>query len=185
MSEDNYTKIEDHIEKITKPEDVAYLYNKNFVNWRGPTTPDKEKSFYTDYIAKQLLSELNINELFCRINSSERDSYFVKSHDGVTKKHTNRSEEIFAKSLLGHSLEHLGKVVGYQVPLKASQSDDYGKIDLVSFDDKNSTAYIIELKMADKKETLLRAALEIETYHHIVKEKKLKKYFEKKGYIKP
>lgn len=189
MSEENYAKIENHIEEITNPKDIAYLYNKNFVNWRGPTTPDKEKSFYTDYIAKKLLAELNIDTLFAKISSSNRDNYFIKEHDGVTHKHTNRTEEMFAKSLLRHRLKNLGKIIGYQMPLKDKQSDKYGKVDLVSFREDDSTAFLIELKMAEKKETLLRAALEVATYRHIIEKDKLKKYLAEKeerfGITKP
>lgn len=176
MNNDNYNTINDYFELIkTDKSQIAGLYKKDFVNWRGSRS--SEDQYYSDYIAKKLLT---LDDPFSEISKSDRHSYFVETHDGVTEKHTNRTEEIFAKSLLRHQLKDLGKVIGYQMPLKEKQSDTYGKVDLVSFREDDSTAFIIELKMADKKETLLRAALEIETYHQIIKEKKLKNYLKKK-----
>ena len=181
MSSDNFLKIDKHINTLKNGESsIADLYDEDFVNWRGPTTPDSKKSFYTDYTARKLLEEVDIESLLDEIKPSGRKSYYVEGHDGVTHKSTNRTEEIFAKSLLGHSLQHLGKVVGYQMPLKASREDSYGKIDLVSYQENGATAYLIELKMADKKETLLRASLEIAAYRKLINEDILTEYLEEK-----
>lgn len=167
MSDNKFREIDEYIEQLDNGEILPQeLYNHKMVNWSGPSFPDREKSFYTDYIAEQLLGRQDLLKIDIE---SDRADYFVEGHDGVTNKHTNRTEEIFAKNILGHSLEHLGKVIGYQMPLKAKREDSFGKVDLVSFDDEG-TAYLIELKMADKKETLLRAALEIYTYHQIINE---------------
>ena len=46
----------------------------------------------------------------------------------------------------GNNLNHLGKVFDYQVPLKSIQTDDAGKIDLVSYDKESNRIYLIEVK---------------------------------------
>ncbi|HEX6981318.1 MAG TPA: hypothetical protein VF181_01020 [Balneolaceae bacterium] len=174
MSNSKYSEINKCFEELDDGTLEAYkLYNHRMVNWSGPR--GNNKTFYTEFIAEQLLKR---KDLFSKINKSGRNDYFVPGHDGVTNNHSNRTEEIFAKSLLGHQLEHLGTIIGYQMPLKATQADDYGKVDLISF--KDNTAFLIELKMADKKETLLRAALEAETYHQLVDKKVFQRFVEEK-----
>jgi hypothetical protein len=149
------------------------LYNHKIANWSGKT---HQGQFYTDRIAEWLLDNKDsFNEALQGV-TSQRDSYIVEAHDGVTNKQTNREEEIFAKALLGHPVSQLGRIIDYQVPLKAKESDSYGKIDLVSINKDKPAAYLIELKMVDKGETLLRAALEIETYSQILNDNTFRDY---------
>lgn len=172
MNNQNYTKIDNHIEQISETEDIAGLYNEDFVNWSGPRNPSADQPYYSNYVAEKLLEKLNLHRLYSKIDGSERDDYFVKTHDGSIDKFTNRKEEIFAKSLFGHSVGHLGRVIDYQMPLKKKQTDDFGKVDLVSLNTDTNTAFLIELKLnlaGRDEETVLRAALEIETYYHALK----------------
>lgn len=171
MSEDNYTKIDNYIKKINETKDIANLYNEDIVKWTGPLNPSGERPYYSNYIAEKLLEKCNLKNLFSQIEGNKRDDYFVKSHNGSIEKFTNRKEEIFAKSLFGHNIGHLGKVIDYQMPLKKVQADSLGKVDLVSLNANNNTAYLIELKLnlaGRDEETVLRAALEIETYYHAI-----------------
>lgn len=170
--EDNYIQIENHINQLSEPKDIANLYDHKIVKWTGPKNPSIDQPYYSNYVAEKLL-EHNLYDLFSEIEGSDRNDYFVPDHDGVIETITNRKEEIFAKSLLAHKIKHLGTIIDYQMPLKNEQKDDFGKIDLISLNADTNTAYIIELKMnlaGRDEETVLRAALEIETYYHILKE---------------
>ena len=66
-----------------------------------------------------------------------------------------------------------GKVFDYQVPLKKVQTDDAGKIDLVSYDKESNRIYLIEVKKPDSKETLLRCVFEIATYYQLLNKENL------------
>ena len=169
MSEDKYTKIDKHINKLSKSKDIATLYNEDLVNWSGPQNPSDDHPYYSNYIAEKLFETHDIDNLFSKIEGSKRNNYFVGEHNGVIENFTKRKEEIFAKSLLSHDIQNLGTIIDYQMPLNGKQTDHFGKIDLVSLHADANTAYIIELKMnlVDYDvETVLRAALEIETYYN-------------------
>lgn len=184
MSEDNYNVINEYFELIKSDESqIANLYNEDFVNWSGPQIPTNVKPYYSDYIAQKLLGKNNFGDLFTELDGSDRSEYFVSGHDGVVDLFTNREEEIFAKLLLGHKIGHLGHIIDYQMPLKKERGDDYGKVDLISLNANNKNAYLIELKMnltGRKEETVLRAALEIETYYHVLSKDRFEKYISDK-----
>jgi hypothetical protein len=193
MSKDNYTQIENHINQLSESKDVANLYDHKIVKWTGPQNPSDKKPYYSNYVAEKLLEKHDLHTLYSKINSSKRKDYLT-NHDGVTDEYNNRSsEKIFAKSLFGLPLEGLGRIIDYEMPLTEREGEDnvnnpkkYGDIDLVSLNADTNTAYLIELKMnlaGKKEETVLRAALEIETYYHIlekVKENRFRDYIESK-----
>lgn len=178
MSQKKTNELKNYLRQYEKG-DLKFerLYDHKIVNWSGKTF---NGSYYTDYIANWLLENKDKFNSVLDGMTSQRENYFVKGHDGVVFKQTNREEEIFAKSLLGLNLFDLGRIIGYQLPLKAKRSDEYGKIDLVSVNKDEPVAYLIELKMVDKGETLLRAALELETYYQILNEKTFREYLVKK-----
>jgi hypothetical protein len=137
----------------------ATLYAQGFVNYRGKTSDER----YTEIVAAQLLS--HIGELQ-KIPPIPRENYKTDSHEELAKavrpENTNRDEEWIAKGLYGKTFAHIGKIIDFQTPLKSIQTDDAGKIDLLSFDGAN--AHLLELKKPRSDETLLRCVLEIFTY---------------------
>ena len=158
------------------------FYSQDFVNYRGKTS-DKEGYYYTEIIAKWLLNNI---ELFNDIKMISREnSYKVDSHDGKIKnKDSRREEEIIAMKLFdfsqnqGKVFDIIGKIIDYQTPLKDTQKDKAGKIDLLSYNENEKTLRILELKKPDSKETMLRCVLEAYTYLKIVDKTKLLKDFE-------
>ena len=62
----------------------------------------------------------------------------------------------------------------YQIPLNDERKDKLGDVDLVSYNEKTKTLFLIELKYKRNKETLLRASLEIFTYYKSADIDKLK-----------
>ena len=152
----------EHLERALEPIDA--FYNAACLNWSGKTIEGLD---YSEVISEHLLS-IGIKDMLSRIPPINRKSYKIATHVGEIPRRTNRREEICAKELFNKDLPYIGKVIDYQVPLKARQSDKAGKIDLVAFRKKPESVFIIELKSNGNKETLLRAALEISTYYQML-----------------
>lgn len=136
------------------------FYQQKFLNWTGKTSNDKMP--YTEVTAAYLLDHL---ELLDQISCVGRENYLVDhtTSPDAGEYQGSRKEEHLAQALKGKTLEGLGEVKEYQVPLKKSAKDaGVGKIDLVSLN--GDTLYVIELKIDTSKETLLRCAMEAITY---------------------
>ena len=161
-------------EALSKPNQ---LYNCDCINWSGRTSDSED--YYSEVISEYLLNA-GIENLRSKIDVINRSNYRVNSHENVVSRNrTNRLEENFAKSLVWFDIEPLGEIIDFQIPLKKTKKDEAGKIDLISYkDDDSSAAYIIELKYKGNKETLLRAALEIFTYHCQLNKKEFLQSFE-------
>ena len=148
--------------------DIKRLYQEDCINRKGKTNDTDE--YYTEIFSEQLL-HMKVGELEENISQINRPNYKVGSHSKtVSKNNTNRREENFAKSMLWSEIEKLGEIIDFQIPLKkpganAAINKGVGKIDLISFNKGKPSAYIIELKDNQNKETLLRAILEIFTYY--------------------
>ena len=151
---------------------IESLYKAKCVNWTGNTSDTNEP--YSEVIASELLREL---KAFDRIKQITRaNTYCRENHCNIEMDicNSNRKEEIFAKRLTGLTLEGLGLVLDYQIPLKDTRADKgAGKIDMLSFNQQTNTLYLIELKYKENIETLLRASLKSYTYYSIIDQKKL------------
>lgn len=160
-------------------ENIGDLYKCNCVNWSGRTSDTKES--YTELVSQQILEELSEKDVFEAVAIVTRSrSYWQSKHNEIKIDSfgSNRGEEIFAKRITGLTLESLGLVLDYQVPLKNKNKDKgLGKYDLISFNETTNTMYVIELKYTGNKETLLRASLECYTYFRRIDLKKLKHDF--------
>lgn len=167
----SYTKERVIYETAIAMQDIGQLYRQPFINWRGETRDDN-KQLFTEIIAEELLKS-DITKKLNSLSPIKRKDYYVGTHDGNIARQTYRREEILAKRLFNYSREgndlgELGKIFDYQVPLKSVRDDNAGKIDLVSLNVKASTAWLVELKWQNSKETLLRCALEIATYYQLL-----------------
>lgn len=162
---------------------IENLYKSKCVNWTGTTSDTDE--LYTEIIAHKLLREI---KQFDKIKTVSRtESYFRENHYDIEIDlcNSNRSEEIFAKRITGLTLERLGLIKDYQIPLKDTSADKgLGKIDLISFNKEAKTLYLIEIKYEGNNETLLRTSLESYTYYKIVdKVKLINDYFNNQDFI--
>lgn len=151
---------------------IESLYKSGCVNWRGKTKDTDE--LYSEIIANELLQEL---KEFKKISTVRRtESYCRENHCNMKIDicDSNRGEENFAKRITGLTIDGLGLIIDFQIPLKNTRSDDgLGKIDLISFNEETNTLYLLELKYEGNNETLLRASLESYTYYKIVDKAKL------------
>lgn len=171
----NYSK-QDIIDKVRASandnQGIRKIYQEDFVNYRGKTTDTKE--YYTEVVAEELLRN-NILGSMGSITEIVRESgYKVDSHDGVSYTvNSNRKEEIFCKDLFSLSnngqkhFDEVGVILDYQLPLKNKRSNTgIGKIDLIS--KTNQEIWLLELKVKDNTETVLRCVLEIATYYQLL-----------------
>lgn len=136
------------------------FYQQDFLKWTGQTLNDK--ILYSEVTADYLLNHL---ELLDRISCVGRESYLVNHTPSQNAEdyQGTRKEEHLAQALKGKTLDGLGEIKEYQVPLKRSAKDEgVGKIDLVSLN--GCKLYVIELKIDTSEETLLRCAMEVFTY---------------------
>ncbi len=151
---------------------IGNLYKSKCVNWTG-TTKDTDE-LYSEIIANELLR--NLKEFDKILTVTRAGTYCRENHCNIEIDicKSNRDEENFVKRITGLTLEGLGLIKDFQIPLKDTKADKgLGKIDLISFNEETKTLYLIELKYRDNKETLLRASLESYTYYKIVDKTKL------------
>lgn len=154
-------------------DDMALFYKQPFINYRGVTSDTNE--YYTEVICRWLLQNMEKLQQIPKI--TREASYKTKSHDGIPKTEgSNREEELIAMEMFRQSeIPGLGKILDYQTPLKNKRTDRAGKIDLLSYDGK--VLRILELKVPDSTETMLRCVLEGDTYLKMVDVPKLLRDF--------
>ena len=155
---------------------AANFYKVPIINYKGHVT-DKSKvnnTRYSEVIADTLVSKgyiktwLELEPL--RPNHFDTGHNHSESVDINKLQISNRKEEILAKLLFyQRDVKDLGYIFDYQTPLKAVQSDSYGKIDLLGYNSKDKCYSIIELKYrpSGSEETLLRCVLEAYTYYKL------------------
>lgn len=158
--------------------DKSTFYKKGFINYRGKTTDTKE--YYTEVVAVFLCERIDdyVNGIKCITRNS---SYKTEGHNGKYDPASNREEEIMAMQMFNQcrargAFPLIGTIEDYQTPLKSTEKDVAGKIDLLAFDGK--TMRILELKRPNSEETMLRCVLEAFTYLKTVDCNKLITNFE-------
>jgi hypothetical protein len=153
--------------------DPSRLYRQQFVNF---TSKFNNTRRYSDVVASVILD--NLSKLHNISIITRQSSYKTETHTGEATTGRNidtsdRFEEHLALSLYRKELAHIGQIIDYQVPLKNVQTDDAGKIDLLSYDKVSNRTTLLELKAPSAKDTLLRCVLEIYTYWKTVDRVKL------------
>ena len=151
---------------------AANFYKSAVVNYKGKVTGSKD--LYSEVIAETLINDNFIKDWLNLI--PVRPEHFKINHPNTDEnvdalKITNRKEEILAKLLFYQgNVDGLGYIFDYQTPLKATQDDSYGKIDLLGYNTVDKCYSVIELKYrpSGSEETLLRCVLEAYTYYKLL-----------------
>lgn len=151
---------------------AANFYKSAIVNYKGKVTGSKD--LYSEVIAETLINDNFIKDWLNLI--PVRPEHFKINHPNKDEnvdalKITNRKEEILAKLLFYQgNVDGLGYIFDYQTPLKATQNDSYGKIDLLGYNTDDKCYSVIELKYrpSGSEETLLRCVLEAYTYYRLL-----------------
>jgi len=172
-----YSK-ENIIEKVTEAlKNPATLYKSDFVNYIG----DIGDEWYTEIAAREILKMQNLSLLRSIHTITRKKSYKTDSHKELANRekpeNSNRDEEWIAIGMYGKLFDYIGKILDFQTPLKDVEKDIAGKIDLLSYNKSENTAYILELKKPTSEESLLRCVLEAYTYWKIVDKEKLLRDF--------
>ena len=167
------------------------LYKHNHIQKREivldnsrKTTNRKQDDFISEWLIKQ-----NINLLFENNIEQIKREISYKSQEHLGDKHNKTksfidlvdNEVLFARRLFNENLDFLGEIIDYQTPIKKTkliENIGVGDVDLISYNDKNKTLYLIEIKRLKSDETMLRAILEICTYFYQIDKAKLKKDFD-------
>ena len=164
---------------------AANFYKSAVVNYKGKVTGSKD--LYSEAIAETLINDNFIKDWLNLI--PVRPEHFKINHPNTDEnvdalKITNRKEEILAKLLFYQgNVDGLGYIFDYQTPLKATQNDSYGKIDLLGYNKDNKCYSVIELKYrpSGSEETLLRCVLEAYTYYRLLDIKQINSVKEHEG----
>lgn len=151
---------------------AANFYKSAVVNYKGKVTGSKD--LYSEVIAETLINDNFIKDWLNLI--PVRPEHFKINHPNTDEnvdalKITNRKEEILAKLLFYQgNVDGLGYIFDYQTPLKETQDDSYGKIDLLGYNTDDKCYSVIELKYrpSGSEETLLRCVLEAYTYYRLL-----------------
>lgn len=162
---------------------AANFYKSSIVNYKGYVqgTSQADKNRYSEVIASTLLSK-NLLSAWTGLKPV-RSNHFDTNHssseivDMNKLQDTNRKEEILAKLLFyQREVDGLGYIFDYQTPLKETQNDSYGKIDLLGYNTDDECYSVIELKYrpSGSEETLLRCILEAYTYYKLLDLKQIK-----------
>lgn len=161
------------------------FYKSAVVNYKGKVTGSKD--LYSEVIAETLINDNFIKDWLNLI--PVRPEHFKINHPNTDEnvdalKITNRKEEILAKLLFYQgNVDGLGYIFDYQTPLKATQNDSYGKIDLLGYNKDDKCYSVIELKYrpSGSEETLLRCVLEAYTYYRLLDIKQINSAKEHEG----
>ena len=133
------------------------LYSKSFINWNGKTedTGKEYQELFSAYIYERLE-----NNALPGVSKLDFDRYCEKDRD-LSKEGTG--EEKVQRKFYQKEFKDFGMCIWYE--LRANKN---GKgIDLVFFNKETNALTVCELKH-NSKETLLRAALELQTYYQSI-----------------
>lgn len=159
------------------------LYQEHYVVSNNLTSDTHER--YCDVVCAWLLynlDSLTADAAFDIIDRHTTSKHYNMSniHTGVIENLTSgRVEEHIAMQMKDKDYDFIGKVLDYQTPLKSKQSDEAGKIDLIAITGR--VLRIIELKIPDSKESLLRCVLEAYTYFRKIHKQHLAEDFNLAG----
>lgn len=173
----DYTKSELFTE-FSKVDNFRFFYQHKIINYRGPKSSTKEK--YTEIAAEWVIDHI---ENFQQIPPIQRNkTYYSKSHNGKSKNPDAVSEKQTAIKMYNQGIiSGAGEILDYQTPLKNKQIDKVGEIDVLAFDKDKKILRILELKIPNSSETMLRCVLEAYTYLKTVDGRKLIRDFNRDG----
>lgn len=145
------------------------IYKNRIVMYSGKAI--NSNIYYSEIISNYIINNINI---FNIIEPVREKPYFLPGHlSGVVgiNRENNDEENTVKRMVFGnYDLGELGMPVDFQVPLNQWQDGGRGKIDLLTFNKKTKSFYIVETKSITSGEQALRAILEVATYRKMIKE---------------
>ena len=125
---------------------------------------------YTEKVSSLILHDFD--RIVINYEHLRKDDFKIKDHHGQCKLGTPISQ-ITEKRLLRamynlHTVNLLGIIKDYEVPLKSIQSVHHGDIDLLVRDEDEHKIRLIEAKKPGSSESLLKGVLQVYTYTKLV-----------------
>lgn len=124
---------------------------------------------YTDEVSRLILHDFDRVEI--NYEHLRTGDFRIKDHHGQCTLMTPISqitEKRFLRAMYNlHTVKLLGKIIDYEVPLKAIQSAHHGDIDLLAID--KHKVRLIEAKKPGSNESLLKGVLQVYTYAKLVR----------------
>jgi hypothetical protein len=177
-SNETIVNFNDHwIREFSK--EVSRIYQVPTIKRKGQRNGHWHSEILAEYLLKKkLISKLDM------IEPKRERPYKINYYN--TKKYnleSPRAEENFAKMMSGNYYKSLGRFLVHQLPLKNhnnAENKGIGKIDLISYNDFKNQLNLVELKLDNRSDTLLRTLLEIETYYRFFDLEKFNESIKKK-----
>jgi hypothetical protein len=157
---------ENKIDKYLKKEGFSKLYKERYINWKGST---RENTLYENFFANLILKEFK--EAGKKAAKEAEIAKLFEQPEPPFFKHSRNDKEGKGEEKVQRDFylrnrafpKSLGELFWFELALKTGKG-----VDLVSVDHKNEKIYLIELKIAGNKESVLKAILEIESYYQTV-----------------
>lgn len=183
-------KIEERIKEINDSfpkKELSLKFRKRFENKEADTLykhiPDYAKvkfgkktevedyvvnvGVWQEFLVKTWLDNINLQDIKV---AARRKDFFNPNRKNCSRLKTE-NEKVQCRNLKAKKCEVMGEILDYQVPLKArswektyNEAEHKGELDLVAHQDNEMV--IIEYKIPNSTEPLLRAVLEVITYFH-------------------
>lgn len=136
--------------------------------------PSLGMSAYSEQVAALILDDYQ--QMRLNVEGLRQSNYALTSHRGQCGLQTAISqftEKRFVRAMYNlHDAGSLGKMLDYEVPLKAYRSAPHGDIDLLSLNE--ASLFIIEVKQHHSRESILKGLLQAYTYARLVQEVKVR-----------
>jgi len=130
-----------------------------------------QSKYYSDDIADIIVNDFHLINLVKK--DLRQNNFKIDDHCGQTQLSTSITqftEKRFFRALFNFAneqpLEHIGIVIDYETPLKASKGAKHGDIDLLARN--NNNLFVIEAKKHNSSESILKAILEAYVYSKLV-----------------
>lgn len=164
------------IKFVAKENDTLYKHISDYANIKFGTKTKEEDYIvnacvWQEYLVREWLDKINLTEIAPTERKSDIFQTARKTTISANDSEQKKSEKRQCKTLIDEHNSVMGELFDFQVPLKARKAEQTvykpehkGELDLVARQDKEMV--LIEYKIPDSTEPLLRAVLEAITYFH-------------------
>lgn len=151
-----YKHITDYAKAKFDGETIAENYTVSVGTWQ-------------EYLVREWLDKINLEDI--AVTERRKDFFKINRKDDSTEQ--SLSEKVQCRRLITNKNEVMGKLLDFEVPLRArshekstDSPEHKGELDIVAYDKSDEKMVIIEYKIPNSTEPLLRTVLEAITYFH-------------------
>lgn len=168
LTDDHLIKLEEIMPRLSEDE-IQQEWNALPKDWYSIYNWDRVTGdAYAEEIASFVLSEFD--DIALCIDGLRQNGFRVDGHCGKGEITTDISQVTEKRLVQGifnlQQIDPLGKILDYEVPLKASQVDSHGDIDLLCL--RDNSLLFVEAKKPNSNESILKAILQSFVYSSLV-----------------